>query len=62
MSLNAMPILWKGPCRCLPRDQVLIASGGRSELAVAPAGRQEVLERSLAWLLVPIDALLCLGR
>lgn len=62
MSLNAMPILWKGPCRCLPRDEVFIAYWRESELAVAPTGRQKVLERRLAWLLVPIEALLCLGK
>lgn len=61
MSLSAMPILWKAPGRCLPRGQVFIAYWRESELAVV-TGRRKVLERRLAWLLVPIDALLCLGK
>lgn len=61
MSLNAMPILWKGPCRCLPRGQVFIGYWREGELAVV-TGRRKVLERGLAWLVVPIDALLCLGK
>lgn len=56
-----MPILWKGPCRCLPRGQVFIGYWREGELAVV-TGRRKVLERGLAWLVVPIDALLCLGK
>ena len=55
------PSCGRGRVAAYPAAQVFIAYWREGELAVV-TGRRKVLERRLAWLLVPIDALLCLGK